>query len=65
MTNKRETPAGSRLAGVSWKTLDRTSTKILTPTAHRAQNIIDVRGLLADLAAMLATLVLGGSCHEL
>jgi hypothetical protein len=60
MINKSETPAGSRLAGVSWKSLDRTSTKNLTPSAHRAQHIIDVRGLLADLAAMLCGHVIAG-----
>ena len=65
MSQISETPAGSHLAGVSWKTLDRTSTNNLTPTARRAQHIIGVRGLLADLAAMLGTLVIGGSCHEL
>lgn len=60
MTNESETPAGSHLAEVSWKSLDRTSTNNLTPTAHRAQHIIDVRGLLADLAAMLGGHVIAG-----
>jgi hypothetical protein len=65
MINKSKTPAGSHLAGVSWKSLDRTSTKNSTPCARRAQHIIDVRGLLADLAAMLGTLENGGPSHEL
>ena len=60
MAYESETPAGSHLAGVSWKGLDRTSTNNLTPTARRAQHIIDVRGLLADLAAMLCGHVIAG-----
>ena len=63
MTYESETPAGSHLAGVFWKSLDRTSMKKLTPSARRAQHIIDVRRLLAGPAATLATLVFGGSCH--
>lgn len=65
MTNKCETPAGSHLAGVSWKSLDRASTNNLTLTAHHAQHIIDVRGLLEELAAMFGPLVIGGPRHEL
>lgn len=60
-----EPPAGSHVAGVSWKSLDCTSTKDLTLSAHSAQHIIDAHGLLAGLAAMLATLAFGGLRHEL
>lgn len=60
MRDESEIPAVSHVAGVSWKSLDRTSTISLTLTAHRAQHIIDVRGLLADIAAMLDVHVVAG-----
>lgn len=65
MTYKSETPAVSHVAGISWKSWDCSSTISLTLTAHRAQHIIDVRGLLADIAAMLGTLEIREQCHEL
>ena len=60
MPQKSETPAGSHVAGVSWKSLDRTSTRTGTSPANRAQHIIDVHGLLAGLAGMLAAHVIAG-----
>lgn len=57
-----ETPAGSR-AGVSWKSLDRTSTRTGTSPANGAQGLISKQVLYRRLEPMFATPVIGGQCH--
>lgn len=64
MTNKSETPAGSHVAGVSWKSLDCSSTISLTPTAHRAQHINSKYELRLKRGTMLRTLARGGQDHD-
>lgn len=50
MTYKSETPAGSHVAGVSWKSLDRTSTKTGTPPTNGAQGLISKQVLCRSLS---------------
>jgi hypothetical protein len=62
MTYESETPAGSR-AGVSWKSLDCTSTRTGTSPANRAQDLISKQVLYRRLEPMIATRMIGGLCH--
>lgn len=62
MTYESETPAGSR-AGVSWKSLDRTSTINPTRSARRTQHVISKHELRLEREAMFHTLALGGQDH--
>ncbi len=65
MTYESETPAGSYVAGVSWKSLDCTSTSNSTSSAKRAQDLISKQVFFQGLEPMFTTLVIGGRCHEL
>lgn len=65
MTYESETPAGSHVAGVSWKSLDCTSTRAGTAPAYGAQDFISKQVLCRRLEPILATLLIGGLCHEL
>lgn len=64
MTYESETPAGSR-AGVSWKSLDRTSTRTGTSPANGTQGLISKQVLYRRLEPILGTPVIGGLRHEL
>lgn len=64
MSQISETPAGSR-AGVSWKGLDRTSTRTGTSPANGTQGLISKQVLYRRLEPMLGSRVIGGLRHEL
>ena len=60
MPQTNETPHNG---GASWNSLVGASTESLTLSAYRAQHLIAEHGIRPELAAMVASIALGGNGH--